>query len=710
MRIIESRSIDNQAGLLGSRLITGTSTIEGAFQSFIVAEDTIVSKVYNSIGIDVTQKLGLTSVTLKAGAFISMAKGDCFSSIKLTSGSVVAYFVSHGGMTITADAYMNEFLARVGSSYLEAAECAKATLQGLINIGLLQKASLIMSPSMYQEDLVKSVVPQDGSGDLTFTRASNGTRINSAGLVEVCPWNMVEQSETLTNAIWNLYAGSSVTSNSQTAPNGTLTADTLNSTTGQYSGIYQPVGTLPTNVYTYSMYAKAGTNSFFYMIAQGSGSQIAFFNLSTGVVTSTLNLDSASIESVGNGWYRCQIQKTGAGLEIFVGSSNIANTNATASGTVFLWGAQLNIGSTAKPYFPTTDRLNVPRLTYQNGGGGCPSLLLEKQSTNLITYSEQFDSANWIKNDTTVSANTTTSPDGNITADSLIENTSNGLHIVYQAVGIAGTYTLSFYVKANTRNWVYITMYDGIADRGAYFNVSTGVVGNIDSGVTASIQSVGNGWYRCIVTATNLAVFSSSCQLATADGTRSYTGDGTSGLFIWGAQLEASSYPTSYIPTTTASATRVADVAQKTGISSLIGQTEGTIFLDIETIAENSDWFTISPVSGSPYSNGIGIGYYSNSVRLQLYSSTNAIFATLSSITGRNKIAVAYKSGDTAIYINGTSVFTSATTFVFGVNLDGIKLLSDSWVAGAMQKAQANEALLFKTRLTNSELASLTTI
>jgi hypothetical protein len=686
MRIIESRSIDNQAGLLGSRLITGTSTIEGAFQSFIVAEDTIVSKVYNSIGIDVTQKLGLTSVTLKAGAFISMAKGDCFSSIKLTSGSVVAYFVSHGGMTITADAYMNEFLARVGSSYLEAAECAKATLQGLINIGLLQKASLIMSPSMYQEDLVKSVVPQDGSGDLTFTRASNGTRINSAGLVEVCPWNLLTYSQTFSNGAWIDASSGTVTRTSGFAdPNGGNTAFKLVGNNAS-SWIANDIGAVQANNYTFSIWLKTdSTASIDLLMSYGTT------DTSTKSITST--------------WQRYEFTASRSATAGLYGGINVGN-----GVNVYAWGAQLNIGSTAKPYFPTTDRLNVPRLTYQNGGGGCPSLLLEKQSTNLITYSEQFDSANWIKNDTTVSANTTTSPDGNITADSLIENTSNGLHIVYQAVGIAGTYTLSFYVKANTRNWVYITMYDGIADRGAYFNVSTGVVGNIDSGVTASIQSVGNGWYRCIVTATNLAVFSSSCQLATADGTRSYTGDGTSGLFIWGAQLEASSYPTSYIPTTTASATRVADVAQKTGISSLIGQTEGTIFLDIETIAENSDWFTISPVSGSPYSNGIGIGYYSNSVRLQLYSSTNAIFATLSSITGRNKIAVAYKSGDTAIYINGTSVFTSATTFVFGVNLDGIKLLSDSWVAGAMQKAQANEALLFKTRLTNSELASLTTI
>jgi hypothetical protein len=714
MRIIESRSIDNQAGLLGSRLITGTSTIEGAFQSFIVAEDTIVSKVYNSIGIDVTQKLGLTSVTLKAGAFISMAKGDCFSSIKLTSGSVVAYFVSHGGMTITADAYMNEFLARVGSSYLEAAECAKATLQSLINIGLLQKASLIMSPSMYQEGLVKSVVPQDGSGDLSFTRASNGTRINSAGLVEVMPWNLLQNSENFSIDFTPINA--SISNNTTTAPNGTTTADSLIENTATDNHTAFGDSTQQSGVeYTYSVYAKSiGGRNIRVFGSSGFGGDV-IVDLANGSVLS----GSGVVQSVGNGWFRISITATtttSAVRAIFyiVNGTSVSYTGNGTSG-VYLWGAQLNIGSTAKPYFPTTDRLNVPRLTYQNGGGGCPSLLLEKQSTNILLNSGELNS--WLQIDTSVTSNSTISPDGTQNADTVIATGSGSLaHLIYQNLAFtSGTaYTYSVFAKANTSNFIQMVFAgDFVANSYANFNLSNGTI-TASANLTPKIESMGNGWYRCSISAT-AGVSNTNSQIiylinsGTASRGQAFTANGES-VYLWGGQFEASSYVTTLIPTTSASATRVEDACFKTGISSLIGQTEGTIFLDIETIAENSDWFTISPVSGSPYSNGIGIGYYVNSVRVQLYSSTNGIFATLSSITGRNKIAVAYKSGDTAIYINGTSVFTSATTFVFGVNLDGIKLLSDSWVTGAMQKAQANEALLFKTRLTNAELASLTTI
>lgn len=310
---------------------------------------------------------------------------------------------------------------------------------------LLSQASLVMIPSGYKEDVVYSPIPTNGNGDLSFTRASNGTRVNSAGLVEVCPWNLAEQSETFDNASW-VKQSSTITANTTTAPNGTTTADTLNATTAQYSGIYQSLGTLPTNVYTYSIYAKAGTNSFVYLLGQGNPSQIAIFNLSTGVITSTSNVDSASIENVGNGWYRCQIQKTGTGIEMFVGFSNIANTTPTASGTVFIWGAQFNIGSTAKPYFPTTDRLNVPRLTYQNGGGGCPSLLLEKQSTNYFLWSEDFTQTSWNKQvSASVSGNTTISPDGTQNADTL--TISAGSYMNQSTTLSSGSVTLSIYVK-----------------------------------------------------------------------------------------------------------------------------------------------------------------------------------------------------------------------------------------------------------------------
>ena len=542
-----------------------------------------------------------------------------------------------------------------------------------------------MIPSGYKEDIVYSAVPTDGSGDLSFTRASNGTRVNSAGLVEVCPWNIVQESETFSNAIWNLYYAT-ITSNSQTAPNGTATADTLNSTTSQYSGIYQSLGTLPTNVYTYSIYVKAGTNNFFYMLGQGNGAQYAFFNLSTGAVGSTASIDSASIESVGNGWYRCQIQKTGAGIEMFIGSSNIQNFTPTANGTVFIWGAQTNIGSTAKPYFPTTDRLNVPRLTYQNGGGGCPSLLLEKQSTNMIFPSNGNNSMAF---NGTFTANAILSPEGVSNGFSFLvtSNTNGGLSMVTLAT-TAQSYTFSAYLKGSVNGQKVLLFGD----------------------LNSSIQefTLTTDWVRYTKTFTG-AVGTQSIYLLNG----AYLSPAQNNLYYgYGLQLEASSYATSLIKTTSASATRVADACFKTGISSLIGQSQGTLFAEIvrtQSTASDSFWINISDNSSN---NWIFMGTDATSGRFYVRASSTTIVDEYPAISlGRHKLAIGYQSGSIVGYVDGVQIFTSSATFTL-VSLTGMNFgYSGAGITGAVNTSgQVNQAILFPTRLTNSELASLTTL
>jgi len=571
---------------------------------------------------------------------------------------------------------------------------------------LLEQASLVLIPSGYAEDIVYSEIPLDGSGDMVFTRASNGTRVNFDGLVEVVPWNLVQESETFDNAGW-VKQSSTITANSTTAPNGTLTADTVNATTAQYSGIYQSLGTLPTNVYTYSIYAKAGTNSFVYMLGQGSPSQIAIFNLSTGVVTSTSNLDSASIESVGDGWYRCQIQKTGAGVEMFVGFSNIANTTPTASGTVFIWGAQFNIGSTAKPYFPTTDRLNVPRLTYQYGGGGCPSLLLEKQSTNTITYSEDITNSLTSQANTTVTANDGTSPDGTQNADLIGFTGSNAYRLRNQTVAATTTYTMSLFVKNNnfaSSEMLYFNMSDGVvggltANINVFAKTATfSGAGGAYTGVSGKVEDYGNGWFRVSITGTSVSGGAGWYEIATAGITRS--------CYVWGLSLEISSYPTSYINTTSASATRVADSCSKTGISSLIGQSEGTLFFDgycnsnAEIISINRS--TVNSVFLYSAIGNVRAYVYSDSTGLNLPSSVSCLT--------RFKAAVAYKSNSIAFYVNGTLISQdTSTTFTPNITMENFYIAQGGYVE-AKEQVNCNEAIIFPTRLTNSELASLTTL
>ena len=310
----------------------------------------------------------------------------------------------------------------------------------------------------------------------------------------------------------------------------------------------------------------------------------------------------------------------------------------------------------------------VPRLSYMYGS--CPALLLEPQRTNLFTYSQEFNDASWSKSASSISANSTTAPDGTTTADTIIENNLSGLHYILKAAGTAGTYTLSFYVKADTRNWVYVTLYDGLVDRGAYFNVSSGTIGNVDTGATASIVNVGSGWYRCIVTATSTLSFSSSLQLATANGTRNYTGNGTSGLFVWGAQLELGAYPTTYIPTTTASATRIADSFSRNNIytNGLITSSGGTWFVELRNnIGYTRDaaafGLFIDSASGG-ITNGFSIrqrGTAGDRLSIQKQVAGTQTFLYLTT-TNTTKLAIKWNGTTADIFANGTKVVT-ATSF-----------------------------------------------
>ena len=299
---------------------------------------------------------------------------------------------------------------------------------------LLNSASLVMIPSGYAEDKVYSVVPSDGSGDLSFTRASNGTRVNSAGLVEVTPWNLVQYSEEFDNAYWSkigVGTGSAptVTANYGVAPNGTNTADRVVFNTGAGTSssdrsILRLSGAVLNNNCTGSFYIKSNT---------GSSQNIGFHNGS-----------QIDVKTVTTSWQRYDTFISSS--VSFFGLENLGSNSTAGTCDVLVWGGQLNYGD-LKPYFPTTDRLNVPRLTYQHGGGGCPSLLLEPQRTNYFLWSEDFTQTAWIKQvSASISGNTTISPDGTQNADTL--TISAGSYFQQGVTAItSGVYTLSIYVK-----------------------------------------------------------------------------------------------------------------------------------------------------------------------------------------------------------------------------------------------------------------------
>jgi hypothetical protein len=359
--------------------------------------------------------------------------------------------------------------------------------------------------------------------------------------------------------------------------------------------------------------------------------------------------------------------------------------------------------------------LNIPRLEYPSGG--CPSILLEPQRTNIIARSEEFNT--WLLYQfSSIATNTATAPNGTLTADTLISGVSVGRQEVYKSPNSAfvnGTsYSVSVYAKTNGKTWLYLGT---DANQSVYFNVVNGTVGNASSGFTGSIVSVGNGWYRCIINfvfGTGATVNQIIIGNATTNGTPSDSGNGVLGNYIWGCQVEAGAYATSYIPTTSASVTRNADVASKTGITSLIGQTEGTLFAEIEVSkligAASRYIFHISDgtannrvyMAFSGASSNVLRGRIFNGGTLQCSIDTSAI-----TTIGTYKLALAYKNNDIVFYVNGVQigVDTSATIPTcsrvdLGQNYANTSQLSDGIKA----------SVLWKTRLTNAELAQLTTI
>ncbi len=175
---------------------------------------------------------------------------------------------------------------------------------------------------------------------------------------------------------------------------------------------------------------------------------------------------------------------------------------------------------------------------------------------NQVIYSEDFANAAWTKTRSSITANATIAPNGTPTADKLIEDTATGAHYIYDATNyVSGqVYTASIYAKADTRTNVALQLPTAAfgANKNGFFNLTTGAITSTSSGATSSIEDVGNGWYRCSVTATastTILTNTSLCFLVSTGTTTSYTGDGTSGLYIWGAQVAIGS--PAYLPTTT---------------------------------------------------------------------------------------------------------------------------------------------------------------
>jgi hypothetical protein len=318
----------------------------------------------------------------------------------------------------------------------------------------------------------------------------------------------------------------------------------------------------------------------------------------------------------------------------------------------------------------TTEGNNIVRADYN--GGVLKGNNVEPSATNLLRRSEEFDNASWTPTRATISPNATTAPDGNTVADKLIEDdTASASHFVGQGVTTSsGQVTYSCFAKKGERDWVRLVFFADSSNRQAYFNLNSGTIGTVSSGVTAKIKEYSNGWFRASITynVTTGGTFIYSIALAPDDNTGAYTGDGTSGLFIWGAQLETGSVATSYIKTTDATATRNADNISKTGISSEIGQTEGAILVEVD-LRELSNRtlinLSIDDANGTTRTqNRVALdftGFPTFRYRV-IDSNVEQCNITGSVVAGVNKILAIYKTNEFRAYINGAQIGSTDTS------------------------------------------------
>ena len=381
----------------------------------------------------------------------------------------------------------------------------------------------------------------------------------------------------------------------------------------------------------------------------------------------------------------------------------------------------------------------IPRLDYYTSGGtaGCPALLVEPAATNLSFNSADFTaSGTWTSGANTISANVTATldPAGTNTAEKIIPTAVSTTHFISSVQSIAitsgTTYTLSVFAKAGGYDFLRVAFSTEImpaSNRGASFNLTSGTVGDTQAGVTARIENYGNGWYRCsisraaTISATPSSPFFFNSQNSDSATSVTFTGDGTSGAFLWGAQLETGSVATSYIPTTAGTGSRSADVISVSGaVSGSIGQTAGTAYLEIVAVSGTNSGRVLSLTeSGAPTNNRIAFTIDASNHRLEVIvrssgSITNGSIGSSAAtllVNGVNKIAYAYDgvAGSNALAINGSVVATNSQTLAFTQALSrvNVAILESDLTVATNQRIRA--VALYTTRLTNAELATLTT-
>ena len=630
-------------------------------------------------------------------------------------------------------------------------------------MALIDKASLLMVPSTYEDGTLYNVLPSgnkapDETGnhngydqtraDFTFSRGSNlaATRVNANGLIEKGRENIVKYSNAF-NTGWDKDRILSATSG-QSGYDGTnnawlILADSVNNN----HQIRRSDSTL-SGVQTNSVYAKY-SGYHLQLRATGIGSTNIWvnFDLQNGTIgNSGGGQIDANIESIGDGWYRCSIIYNPSSAS-YIGIVMVQNPATDSSlpafvgdltSGIFIQNAQAEAGLVATPYLETGATTatagvleNTPRIDYSSGAG---ALLLEPQRTNLLANSEYISSGDYVLDFVTSSNNQAISPEGVQNAALISGDGSSADHALYDLQNLSvGTYTLSAFVKKNTQRYIFLAFNQlNIATywSSSVFDLDTLAKADYSSGTysngTSKIEDYENGWYRISLTAsipsaTDVIPFvglaSSTSAPNTSRGRYAFTT--TDSFYLYGFQCEQASHVSSYVPTYGSAATRGADSCSVTGVSDVIGQTEGTLFGEF-TFDSAEVTNRLFSVSGAAWSTGsIRFDVISNEAQGVIRSSgvdIAKVYGTGVTINkgDKVKIAIVYTASSFKIFVNGAQRGSTATPSgsLPSTNEIVVNALGGGFSSTTQnnQRNMFDQTIVFDTALTDAECETLTTL
>lgn len=746
------------------------STFVNRTDTFLSALDTFQSELNTTAGNINTyaQQIDTSNTTsLQDASSASTKASEALSSEANTLVSKNSANASEASATASAGTVMSNYDSITASSSNAKNSENQASASALAASNLVSGVST-NRPSIRPSLLLNFANSRVLDPRITFTRNSVASYIDSNGLVtlaspneprfdydpitRVCRGLLIEEARTnllkYTNDLQNWNKGT----NTNFVIEGISPIDSVSnhysiSSTGSAGNLFLNTSiTVPsTGTYTASAWVKVDDASLV-----SSGSRLLSPNIN-GVSTYYLTYAAAGL-TVGV-WKRVNYSFSATAGDIITFNFGF-DFSTSPSVKLYFCNPQLEQGSSPTSYIPSTETFtsrassgsyigsngliqsaitNVARYNYNPLNLTlAPKLLLEEARTNLLTYSEQFDNANWPNTARTILANNTTAPDGTLTADKVIVN--NGQSASWGAQLIpelsTGTYTLSVFLKDSGGGQASLYFYSTEhSDNWKRFNLVDGSLianyGPVSTAGTHGSVSLGNGWFRFWFTFTTTGMTNFQCGIRQSD----WSGDGVKGYFQWGAQLEAGAYPTSYIATTSAQVTRAADVSSSaqttraadlvsmtgTNFSSWYRQDEGTFVAEMfgaNSVDSSGGGSAFSVSDGTP-SNFLSLGrsFAGSTNRFEYNICANGTgqvyFNPGDWLAGASaKLAGAYKTNDASFSPNGTTPLTDTSVTVPTVNR--MYLGANMYGSSGFTNGHIKCIAYYPKRLSNTELQALT--